>query len=376
MRIMHICLGSNFTNGLTYQENYLIDENIKDGHEIFVITNDEYFKDGKSVISNQINKVSVIKENFKLLRLPFIRIPFKNKFRKVHGLMKYIKEYKPDIILFHGICSFELLTCKKYILQHDNCKLYVDTHADQYNSGTNLISKYILHKVIYRSIYLLTKDNIDKLLYIDENSKNFMIDNYHVDKNKCEFFPLGGKVIDSVDYNLYRDTFRKKLSLQNDDIFIFHSGKLDYNKKTLELIDAFKKTTKENLYLAIGGILSNDIKDKVLSEIKDEKRIHFLGWLDHDDLRGFLCACDLYAQPGTQSATYEVALCNRCACLIYPYQVYTSIYKDNVYYAKSSEEMLNIFRSLKKHVLREMGEKSYNYAQINLDYSTIVKKMY
>lgn len=376
MKILHICLGSNFTVGLTYQENYLIEENLSDGHEILVVTNDLYFNNGKICKSSTINKIIKIEENCYMIRLPFQKFGLlTNKIRKVKGLYKIISEFSPNIILFHGICSYELITCKNYIKTHPNVRFIIDTHADQYNSATNILSKILIHKLMYRWFYKNVENYVEKVLFIDENSENFMINNYHVDTKKCVYFPLGGKLKNDKEYFNLRETYRNKLNLR-DEIMIFHTGKFDHLKKTIDLIDTFIEVNRSDLLLVIAGIFNEEIEKDALKKINSTKNIIYLNWICKDDLDGYLCACDVYAQPGSQSATFELALCNRCPAIVFPYDNYTRFYEKSIFMTKNNTDLTKILANLKLNELYEMSLISYTKAKENLDYSNIVKKMY
>lgn len=38
LKIIHVCLASHYTEGMTYQDNQLADQNAADGHEVVVIS--------------------------------------------------------------------------------------------------------------------------------------------------------------------------------------------------------------------------------------------------------------------------------------------------------------------------------------------------
>ena len=75
-----------------------------------------------------------------------------NKIRKMDGLYEMIEKFSPDVILFHGTSSVEILTAAKYKKDHPNVKLYMDSHADFYTSGTNFISRKILHGILTNTV--------------------------------------------------------------------------------------------------------------------------------------------------------------------------------------------------------------------------------
>ena len=46
MRILHLCLSAFYIDEAGYQENHLVQQHVKDGHEVLVIASTETF-DGK-----------------------------------------------------------------------------------------------------------------------------------------------------------------------------------------------------------------------------------------------------------------------------------------------------------------------------------------
>ena len=125
MRIVHVCLASHYTEGMSYQDNILPDINSQDGHEVLIISNTQKYVDGKLVDTDEEEKN--IKHNLKLIRINFDKIFTKfisEKIRKSKKLYSILEKFKPDVILFHGMCAYELLTVSKYKKNHPSIKLY------------------------------------------------------------------------------------------------------------------------------------------------------------------------------------------------------------------------------------------------------------
>ncbi|MEG2908457.1 MAG: hypothetical protein RR945_04475 [Erysipelotrichaceae bacterium] len=378
MKIVHICLGSNFTDGLTYQENFLIKENLKRNDEVLIITNDMYFENGVAKKASEVGEITELYSGCNLLRLKFVKYPFiSNKIRKVKGLYEVLKNFCPDTIFFHGICSFELLTCNKYKEMHPNVFYVVDNHATKDNSAQNLLSEIILHKIIYRYFYKKSENKIDRMFYLDNECKKFMINHYKVKKENLYFFPLGGNVIEDDEYYKSRKNYRNILGVSDNQIVIFHSGKFDKLKKTCELLSSFNKVNRDDLLLVIGGVFNNEIKEEAELLMSENDKIVFLGWLDKNQLSGYLDACDLYAQPGSQSATFENSLCHRCPALIYPDEDYYSKYfKECTISVETESEIRDVLLSISKRELDSKSLKSYEVAKKYLDYSNTGNLMY
>jgi glycosyltransferase involved in cell wall biosynthesis len=201
---------------------------------------------------------------------------------------------------------------------------------------------------------------------------------YSIKENHMEFYPLGGITFnEQIRKNKY-NVLRNKLGLKSDDMIVLHSGKLDRTKKTLELIDAFNKIKNSKMYLVIIGSLNNDIRDIFNSKIINNEKIKYLGWKKGDELLDYLCACDLYVQPGTQSATLQNAACCCCAIATYPYPNYQLMFKDSIFYISDSNEIYELFLSISKKpkLVFEQATKSYDIALRMLDYKVLANRIY
>ena len=69
-------------------------------------------------------------------------------------------------------------------------------------------------------------------------------------------------------------------------------------------------------YISGKLVLKQDVEDEMKRLISQDNRIRFVGWQSADELRRLLCAAEVYVQPGTQSATMQMALCCRCAVVL------------------------------------------------------------
>ena len=166
--------------------------------------------------------------------------------------------------------------------------------------------------------------------------------------------------------------------MKDDDILIMHSGKMDKLKRTEELIDAFLQVPSCKLKLVLIGCLHAEIEQNVLAMISTEKRISFLGWKKGEELLEYLCACDLYAQPGGQSATLQNALCCGSAATVYPHQSYKFLLKDSVFYVESVDDMKRNFEDIinNRKVLEYKRNQANIIAHEVLDYKILASRLY
>ena len=378
LRILHIGLLSHFTEGMTYQDNMLTDIHCLDGNEVLYVSDNRIFVNGKLVEVPE--EKLTLNNSLQLIRVKYDKVInsfVSKKIQKVTSLKNIIYTFKPDKILYHGVCGSELITVAGYKKNHPDIKLYVDCHADFHNTAKTLISK-IAYKYIHGYFIKQALPYIDKIFYVTPESKEYLQKMYKIDENLMEWFPLGGIVFDDENYHQKRSIKRAELGLKKGDILFIHSGKMDISKKTIDILIAFSKVKSPNFRLAIIGAFQESIWEIAKTYINSDKRIVFLGWKNADELLSYLCAADIYIQPGTQSATMQNALCCRCGVLVYPYPSYISLIKENGFFIKNSQDIENVLRQIQKtpKIIGVMKKKSEFMSKKFLDYKIIAKRIY
>ncbi|VTX62233.1 glycosyltransferase family 4 protein [Fusobacterium periodonticum] len=378
MKIVHVCLASHYTEGMNYQDNILPDVNSQDGHEVLIISNAQKYINGKLVDTEEEEKY--LKQNLKLIRIKYDKIFTKfisEKIRKVKRLYSILESFKPDIILFHGMCAYELLTVSRYKKENSHIKLYVDSHEDFINSARTFFSKNILHRLFYKKIALKCLKYIDKVLYISEETRIFLHDFYEIPNENLEFYPLGGFIIEEEEKKGIREKVRKELKISEEDLILIHSGKLDKLKKTSELLEEFSRIDNKKIHLIIIGSIPNE-NTVIYNLIKKDKRIKYLGWKTGDELLEYICASDVYMQPGSQSSTSLTAICCGLPILLYPSVSYKKMFDTNVFWAKDKSEIKEALEKIVENpnILENMSKRSYEIAKDILDYKKLSARLY
>lgn len=380
MKIAHIGLASFYTDGMTYQDNMLVEQNARDGHEVLYVSNAAKYESGKVVETGYED--SVLPCGARLVRLPYVKIisaSLTGKVRKVNGLYELLCAFAPDVILCHGLCFYSALDTVRYRKEHPNVKLYADTHADYGNSGKSWVSLHILHRVFYRYLAQKALPYIEKLLYTSYERKDFFIENYGYPEEITEFYPLGGIIPTDEEYSQMRRRRREELGLAENELLLIHSGKMDAGKKTAELLNAFYSVPELDAKLIIAGSVSDGMKDTLLPLFERDARIKYLGWLTADKLIEYLCAGDMYLQPGTVSATMENAMCCRCAQMLYPTEAYTRAFpKDIAFWVRNEDDILASFKKLSENggIIDGMRASAYDCAREMLDYKKLAARLY
>jgi len=379
MRIVHCCLSCFYIDGYTYQENMLVREHVNSGHDVLVVASTETYNDEK-VLSYVEPSEYMGRDGSKVIRLEyrsFLPKPIMRKLRIHPRLYEILENFKPDVIMFHGMCGFELLTVSKYVKNNTSVKLFADCHEDFNNSARSFISANFLYRMFYTPIIRTTKKNIDKILYLTYESKVFCNTVYKLKDSELEHFPLGGIVFSDDKYDSIRSKKRKAFRFSNSDIVFFQSGKFDRKKKLLESISSFSKIEDNNFKFIVAGSLDKEIECDFKKLLAKDSRVAYIGWVESDELLELLCMCDVYVQPGSQSATMQMSVSARCPVILADVPSHRHSFYENGFLVGSTEQLTNAFKEISTNpdILNRMSENSFTYAKENLDYSKLAKRL-
>lgn len=375
MKILHIGLVSSYTEGMTYQDNYLPNINIEQGHEVVFVTNTNKYVEGKLV---EVEEEDVFLAN----GLRLIRYRYDNwgnryvskKIQKVTRVKKLMEGFKPDVIMYHGVCGYELMDVAEYVKRNPKVLFYVDSHEDFKNTARNFLSKFF-YKYVHGVFVNKALPYINKILYLGEDCKVYLKELYNISDDKLEFYPLGGIIQSDEEQVISKEHLCEKYGLEKDSIIFMHSGKMNKDKKTINLLKAFKRIRNANTYLFIFGSIEPEVKEEIITLIEENSRVYYLGWKSAEEIIMLLNAADVYCQPGTPSATSQVALCCGCAEIVYPIASYKSMYENSVLYAKDDEELYNQMQIIcDAEFLHKYQEKGYKKACEILDYKKLAQR--
>lgn len=373
---MHIGLASHYTEGMLYQDNILPDMNIRAGHKVIFITDTYMYVDG--ALKKTKEEDTILHNGVRLVRLEYDHILCQfvtNKIQKVHKLKKYLNDFGPDSIMYHGVCGYELMDVADYVRDHPNVLFYVDSHEDFNNTARNWIAKFS-YKYIHGIFVKKAISHIRKILYLAESSREYLKDMYHIADKQLEFYPLGGIITSIEEQHQCREKVIRELGLRKDVVICSHSGKLDPLKRTKELIKAFRRVNNDKLVLLIFGFIPPDQEEELMGMIRSDSRVLFLGWKTGDEITELLNATDVYCQPGSVSATSQVALCCGCAEIVAPIKSYEMMYDDAVMYGETVDEIKeHLFQIAEEgEYLEKYKEKGYKKAKEILDYSKLAER--
>ncbi|MFV3288146.1 glycosyltransferase family 4 protein [Pseudomonas sp. NY11955] len=378
MKVIHLCVSCFYIDGYRYQENELVREHVDTGHDVLVVASTETYLDNLTLGYTAPGDYMGT-DGARVIRLAYSGFaPFflKKKLRIHHGLERILETFAPDVIMFHGLCGWELRTAARYKRKHPEVKLYVDSHEDANNSAVSMLSK-LLHNLYYRPIIRAALPAIDKVLCISQETLDFCRERYGIDDAAMEFFPLGGKIADDSSYTKIRSETRALLRLDRGQTVFIQSGKFDAKKKLVQSLRAFSQLKSEDLRFLIVGQLHDAIAEEARALIAKDPRITFLGWKSADELYGLLCAADVYVQPGSQSATMQMSLCARRPVIVADVRSHVPFVQGNGWAVRDENELLRAFAKIEADpgILDTYSRRSYEIASSLLDYRRMAKRL-
>ena len=319
MRITHICLLAPVTDGWSYQDNLLSKYHRKAGHDVTIITSMWVWgTDGKLIRDERSNYTN--ENDVRVVRLEMYgKDSFSRKFKRFHDLYLSIEETEPDILFIHGVSFRDTGVIAKYLSSHPNVVAYADNHADYSNSGTNWISKNILHKIIWKHYARKLFPYVRKFYGVLPARVGFLTDCYGVPSEKCELLVMGAddELVEETKRLNKREKVRRAYEVSDDDFLIATGGKINkYRPEVLNLIKAVININERmsNVKLLFFGTATEDYK-KEFDHLCAHPCIINVGWVKSDETYDYIEAADLVVFPGLHSVTWEQAVAQGKPCM-------------------------------------------------------------
>ena len=379
MKIAHICLASAFTEGMGYQENLLVEINRLDGHEVLVVSDCKRFEG--SLIVETKPEDRLMANGARLVRIPFDCVGpryLNQKVKRSHRLFPLLEKYRPDAILYHGVIGWELRSLSRYKNYFPDVKIYLDSHEDRHNSATNWLSYNVQYRMLTRWLAHRVLPDVEKILYISAETKDFLVDVLDLPTERLEYYPLGGVVVPDLKRAATRRAERSKLGLMDDQIVFLHSGKMESRKRTLEVLSAFRSLNASSARLVLVGSLEEDVRLEIESAISRDNRVLFLGWKNRDELSDIMCMADVYVQPGGQSVSLQHAICCGLPVMVFPYPSHDLMVQGNGFFVSTVGNMAMRMAELvaQPDMVQAMSKASYRIAGNLLDYRKLAARIY
>jgi 1,2-diacylglycerol 3-alpha-glucosyltransferase len=311
MNIVHLCLGNYFCEGTGYQENLLSKYHRLMGHDVTVIASVGMYDERGTYGPLATPGERFLEDGTRLVRLPYRWAPGKlsMKLRRYRGLERQLEQAAPDLVFIHNTQFMDAGIVARYLQTHPQVRAVADFHSDHYNSARNWMSKWILHRGMWRRAFWQLAPFLRRIYCITPNVRRFVSEEYGIPEDRLTDFPLGAddEAVHRSDREETRRTMREALGIGAEEVVVVHGGKLDREKGTIELLGAFGEAAPQ-ARLVIFGTANRADEATIRAAMVRNSRIHYLGWLNSAKVYDLYKAADIACFPGSQSALWQQAI--------------------------------------------------------------------
>lgn len=379
MKIVHLCLGAFYPDNYSYQENMLPKFHKQQGHEVEVIASLETFDEHGLPAYYPHAKTYLNEYGIKVTRLQFREpVAINKRFKRYVGLHEALASADPQLIFIHNCQFLDIDIVCRYLNQHKKVIVYVDNHADFSNSATNLLSRTVLHGIIWRRCAQRINPYTTKFYGVLPARVRFLTEIYKLPKEKCELLVMGAddELVEAASKPSVRKDIREKYNIAEDDFLVMTGGKIDaFKTQTLLLMEAVQRIDNPKVKLIVFGSVTEELMDRVKA-LADGVKVQYIGWIDAKDSYQYFAASDLVVFPGRHSVFWEQVAAQGIPMLCKKWDGTTHIdlggnvcflTEDSVDEIQSNIEQLCTFSAkyakMKKNAV-EKGMKTFSYSDI------------
>ncbi|WP_289115748.1 hypothetical protein [uncultured Psychrobacter sp.] len=305
MKIVHLCLASFYIDDASYQENILPRYHKKAGYEVEIIASPDIFDKTGKLIIGEASKEYYNEDNILVKRLKYKIEKTDKKLKRFHGLYESLIKSNPDIIFIHGCQFLDIFNVIKYLETSKKTRVFVDNHADFSNSASNLLSRYILHRVLWKTCAQAILPYTEKFYGVLPSRVDFLHKEYKIPKNKINLLVMGADD-DYVTSSIEKSRFvRDKFDISSDSFLIVTGGKIDSAKvEVLDLMQSVNELCSDNdVKLIVFGSVTPEILND-FNSLLSSNVIH-AGWITPESSYSYFAAADLVVFPGRHSVFWE-----------------------------------------------------------------------
>ncbi|MGN8853526.1 hypothetical protein [Collinsella sp. HCP28S3_H5] len=308
-KILHIALNGPYTEGFAYQDNLLPKYHARLGYDVTILA--PAWRHDKNGALEHVSAGCSCDGDVLLVRMETANEKGLDDRLKVYpGLLAELEKRQPDIIFLHG-CQFR--DAKTVVCYIKGCNvrptLYVDNHADYSNSATNFVSRYILHRVVWRYYAKLLEPYTERFWGVLPARVDFLVENYGLPKEKCSLLIMGGdddEVRRATDDVKVAET-KKKFNFVDGDFVVVTGGKIDEAKRqVLALMDAVAEMN-DHVKLLVFGPVAPSLREEFGRRLAC-KRITHVPWANTSDSYDYFAVANLVVFPGRHSVYWEQAV--------------------------------------------------------------------
>ena len=309
MKVTHLCLLARYRDGYTYQENLLAKYHRIEGYKVDVITSLRSFDDQGNPCLLE-DPCTYDDQN----GIHVVRLAYKSRRRidrllgRFEGLEEALADSNPDILFVHGCQAVSMRAVRDYVCSKKHLRMYVDNHADYSNSARNPISKYLIHRLLWRHYAHVVEPVTTKFWGVTPGRVDFLIDNYSLPKSKCDLLVMGAddEVILETDNAKTRKNTREAFGIGANDFLIVTGGRIDAVKTQVLDLMACAGCMGKDVRLIVFGPVDKGIEQRFM-DLVDGNKVQYLPWADSRRAYELFAAADLVVFPGRHSVYWEQA---------------------------------------------------------------------
>lgn len=389
MRI--ISINVHYQDGLGYQDYYLGKELHKMGHDVHFISSDRHFDypDYEKTVQHIIGpKYIGVGHYINEYGVPVHRLAISNRLKKLTGriwLKKFkqkVFELKPDLIISHGIFTFQSIRLA-YWAHKLGCPIVYDDHTT-----INLIRKTLPSRFVFWAFRTLFSRKImksaSKLVGISATCIDVMRDNFGMIGNKVSMIPLGTDTdIFKKDENLRKDYRKNYLSIDEDinTLVVVYTGKIYEDKNVhliMEALNEINLDSTKDILIHIVGDIADSYKEKFEESIVASKyKVIYKKAIPIIDLPAVYNAADIAVWPDhLTNSTIDASACG-CPIICSEYMPERVSYENGLLVKAGHKGDLKekLAYILNNNALRaQMGANGIRYVEEQLSWKAIAKQ--
>jgi glycosyltransferase involved in cell wall biosynthesis len=368
-------MNAPFTENYSYQDNLLTEYQKKHNNIVQIVTSTR--------TRDECGKIINVKEGTYILSngIELIRIKIPNKVFQILGIYphlgRYIKNFSPDLIFIHGLCSFIPKQAIKYKKSRSDMVVHIvaDNHQDL---GTTKVVGFPFYWVlkIHKLFWKKWIQNVDIVYGTTSWRVAFAKEYYGIPVEKLDTLIMG---IDSdrlpSNPDKVKSIIRNELAIPADSFVFVTGGKLDRNKNTIEALRAFHKVENTNARFIVFGSINDEIKKDFDELVKGDSRIIYIGYVDSQKVQKYFLASDFGVFIGRHSVLWEEAIGCGLPCVFRRYEKHdhTEVCGNCICLEKANEEdvyqIMCEFASFSEEYLRmkaaaKIAAESFSYHSI------------
>lgn len=309
MKVVHLCGASFFPDNYAYQENLLPKYHGMMGHDVEVIASLVNFDSNGKCYCDKAARTYANEYGIKVVRLKYIcNNPVFRKLRVYRGMKRALEAAAPDILFIHGIQFLSVFTVIRYLKAHPKVVVYADNHADFSNSATNVISRYILHGLLWKACAQALEPYVKMFWGVLPARVEFLVNQYGLPKEKTGLLIMGADddAITRVPMPETRNEIRRRHGVGDDEMLVITGGKIDlFKTQTLLLCEAVHQLADRKIKLIVFGSVVAELKEALSAHVGGA--VAYIGWLGAQEIYQYLMASDLAVFPGRHSVLWEQA---------------------------------------------------------------------